>query len=104
MQKTDRQIPEPRVMAKPLPLSGLLKLAWNKKAVVWIEHKCGGECEPKIFLTTRKDRSKDDWGQMALFTDGDMLCLDAYNLTWRAWFLREPTDMERKNAPEWRIS
>ncbi len=43
MQKADRQIPEPRVLAKPLPLSGLLKLVGNKKAVIWIEYKCGGD-------------------------------------------------------------
>lgn len=100
MQKTDRQIPEPRVLAKPLPLSGLLKLIGNKKAVLWIEYKCGGDTEPKIFSHVKEVKS---WGNMAVFTDGDSRWLDTYGKVWRAWFLREPTDMERKNAPEWKV-
>lgn len=100
MQTTSRQIPEPRVMAKPLPFSGLLKLVGNKKAVVWIEHKCGGECEPKILSAVKDVKG---WGSMAVFTDGGTMWLDTYAKTWRAWLLREPTDMERKNAPEWKV-
>ncbi len=99
MQKTDRQIPEPRVMAKPLPLSGLLKLIGNKKAVLWIEYKCGGECEPKILSGVKDVKG---WGAMAVFTDGGTMWLDTYAKTWRAWLLREPTDMERRAAPEWK--
>jgi hypothetical protein len=100
MQKTDRQIPEPRVMAKPLPLSGLVKLVGNKKAVLWIEYKCGGDTEPKIFSQMKEIKG---WGNMAVFTDGDSRWLDTYGKLWRAWFLREPTEMERKNAPEWKV-
>lgn len=100
MQKADRQIPEPRVIAKPLPLSGLLKLIGNKKAVLWIEYKYGGDTEPKIFSHVKEVKN---WGNMAVFTDGDSKWLDTYGKVWRAWFLREPTDMERKNAPEWKV-
>ena len=100
MQKADRQIPEPRVMAKPLPLSGLLKLIGNKKAVLWIEYKCGGETEPKIFSHVKEVKS---WGNMAVFTDGDSKWLDTYGKLWRAWFLREPTKIEREHAPEWKV-
>lgn len=99
MQKTNKPIPEPRVFAKPLPLSGLVKLVGNKKAVLWIEAKCGGECEPKILAAIKYVK---DWGSMAVFTDGGSMWLDVYNKTWRAWFLRDPTDAERKHAPAWR--
>lgn len=100
MQKTDRQIPEPRVLAKPLPLSGLLKLIGNKKAVLWIEYKCGGECEPKILSGVKDVKG---WGAMAVFTDGGTMWLDTYAKTWRAWLLREPTKIEREHAPEWKV-
>ena len=99
MQTTSKNVPEPRVMAKPLPLSGLVKLVGSKKAVVWIECKCGGDCEPKIFSHVKEVKG---WGHMAAFTDGDTMCLDTYGKTWRAWLLREPTDEERKSAPDWR--
>lgn len=99
MQKTDWQMPEPRVMAKPLPLSGLVKLAGSKKGVVWIEHKCGGECEPKIFSHVKEVKG---WGHMAVFTDGDMMMLDVYGKTWRAWAFLEPTQVELANAPGWK--
>ncbi len=100
IETANRQIPEPRVLAKPLPLSGLLKLVGNKKAVIWIEYKCGGECEVKIFSHVKKVKN---WGAMAAFTDGETMMLESYGKTWRAWFLREPTDVERKAAPEWKV-
>lgn len=100
MQKTNKPMPEPRIMAKPLPLSGLVKLAGSKKGVVWIENKCGGECEPKIFSHVKEVKG---WGHMAVFTDGGTMWLESYLKTWRAWLLREPTDMERKSAPEWKV-
>ncbi len=100
MQKADRQIPEPHVFAKPLPLSGLIKLIGNKKAVVWIEHKCGGDCIPKVFSGVKDVKG---WGGMAVFTDGDTMWLDTYGKIWRAWLLRDPTDLERKRAPGWKI-
>jgi hypothetical protein len=43
------------------------------------------------------------WGNMAVFTDGNSMWLDTYEKVWRAWLLREPTDMEQKNAPEWKV-
>lgn len=100
MLTSNREIPKRAVMAKPLPLSGLVKLAGSKKGVVWIEHKCGGECEPKIFSHVKEVKG---WGHMAVFTDRGTMWLESYLKTWRAWLLREPTDMERKNAPEWKV-
>lgn len=99
MLKTNKPMPEPRVYAKPMPLSGLLKLIGNPKAVVWVENKCGGDTTPKILSAIKNVQG---WGAMAVFTDGDTMWLDTYEKTWRAWLLREPTDIERKHAPAWK--
>lgn len=99
MQKTNKPIPEPRVFAKPLPLSGLVKMRGMRNAVVFIECKCGGGTEAKIF---RGIKDSSVYGQMAVFSDGDLMMLDVYGKTWRAWAFREPTQVELANAPGWK--
>ena len=99
MLTSNREIPKRAVMAKPLPLSGLVKMRGMRNAVVFIECKCGGGTEAKVFIGI-KDSSV--YGQMAVFSDGDMMMLDVYGKTWRAWAFREPTQVELANAPEWK--